>query len=346
MKKIKYLCLMFSVLSSLAQAQQMPQQQDPRRVQVGGYLAADYARSEEYGQYPDGSFGNPLAGLLLSGQLVSRVSFMTESTYYYGDEFDINQAWLGFQASQYFDAKLGLFIVPFGQFNENNLPHQTDTVTFPLHIEYLFPLTWRDIGVSGSGTVSGLNYVIYLGNGLAEGEYLYSGQQFQDNNRNKGWGGRLDLVLGEGFSAGYSYYRGKYDDADSRYRVLQAGTAAWTTSDFYIKAEYTHSRSENPSPFEDSVGWGYYIQTAMVWKSFRPVVSYQALKYDDTFHGPGFEGPETPGEGFHLEQTRWALGAVFMVAPNAFIKLEYDFNREKDLEIKNDAWFVQVAVGF
>jgi hypothetical protein len=194
--------------------------------------------------------------------------------------------------------------------------------------------------------VSGLEYTVYLGNGLSEGEFLSDGQQFRDNNRNKGWGGRLNLALGDGLSVGYSYYRGKYDDENSRNRILQAGTAAWTTSDFYIRAEYNHSRSETPEPFADAVGWGYYIQTAMVWKNFRPVASYQVVKYEDAFHGPGFAGPDTPGEGFNLDQTRWAVGAVFQFARNAYLKLEYDFNREKDAEIKNDAWFVQVAVGF
>ncbi len=346
MKKNTFLVLLLLACVTWAGAQQMMPQTDPFRVQVGGYLAADYHKSEESGPYPDGTFQNPLLGLLLSGQLAPQVSFMTEASYYNGDRFDLNQAWLGFQASQHFYAKLGLFVVPFGQYNENNLPHQTDTVNPPLNIEYLFPFTWRDVGVTGGGSVSGLEYVLYLGNGLSEGEFLSSGQQFRDNNRDKGWGGRLALALGEGLSVGYSYYRGKYDDADSRDRILQAGTAAWTTSDFYVTVEYNHSRSETPEPFADAVGWGYYIQTAMIWKSFRPVVSYQVLKYDDTFHGPGFEGPDAPGEGIHMDRTRWALGAVFMFAPNAYLKFEYDFNREKDLEIKNDAYLLQVAVGF
>jgi hypothetical protein len=346
MKKNVFLVLLLLASVTWVGAQQMLPQEDPFRVQVGGYLAADYIKTEVDGRYPDGTFENPLMGLLMSGQLAPQISFMTEATYYDENRFDLNQAWLSFQASEYFDAKLGLYVVPFGQFNENNLPHQTDTVNPPLNIEYLFPFTWRDIGATGSGSISGLEYVVYLGNGLSEGEFLSSGQQFRDNNRNKSWGGRLDLALGDGFSVGYSYYRGKYDDADSRDRILQAGTAIWSTSDYYIKAEYTHSRSETPDPFAAAEGWGYYIQTAMVWKNFRPVVSYQVVKYDDTFHGPGFEGPDTPGEGFHLDRTRWALGAVFMFAQNAYLKLEYDFNREKDVEIKNDAWLVQVAVGF
>jgi hypothetical protein len=342
MKKIIYLGFFLIVCSSLAAAQ-MPLQQDPLRVKVGGYLAADYAKSEAGGLYPEGTFQNPLIGVLMSGQLASGITFQTEASYYSDHRFDINQAWLGVQASEGFDAKLGLYVVPFGQFNENNLPYQIDTVNFPLNIEYLYPATWRDIGVTGGGTVSGARYVLYLGNGLAEGEYLTSGQQFRDNNRNKGWGGRLDLELSEGFSAGYSYYRGKVDDANSRFLVMQAGTVSWTTSDFYIKVEYNHSKSETPDPFADAVGWGYYIQSAMIWKNFRPVVSYQVLKYDDAFHGPGFEGPDSPGEGIHLDRTRWALGAVLMFAPNAYLKFEYDFNREKNLEIKNDTYLLQGA---
>ena len=224
--------LVFACVTLEAGAQQMMPQVDPFRVQVGGYLAAEYAKSEAEGLDPEGTFGNPLAGVVLSGQLAQRVSFTTEASFYHWNSFDLNQAWLSFQASEYFNAKLGLFIVPFGFYNENNLPHQMDTVTLPLNIVYLFPLTWRDVGVSGSGMVSGLEYAVYLGNGLSEGEYLSDGQQFRDNNRNKGWGGRLNLALGDGLSVGYSYYRGKYDDDNSRYRTMQAGTAAWTTSDY------------------------------------------------------------------------------------------------------------------
>ena len=102
MKKNKYLFLFLIVFSSLARAQQMLPQQDPFRVKAGGYLAADYHKSEEFGPYPDGTFENPLLGLLMSGQLAPQVSFMTEASYYDGDRFDLNQAWLGFQASQYF----------------------------------------------------------------------------------------------------------------------------------------------------------------------------------------------------------------------------------------------------
>ncbi len=316
------------------------------RVQVGGYLAADYAKSEEEGLFPKGTFQNPLVGFTLTGHLAPQITFQTEASFYDGNSFDIHQAWIGLQASQYLNVKAGLYVVPFGQFNENNLPHQTDTINFPLSIEYLFPNTWRDIGVMASGNISGLLYTAYLGNGLYEESSLDSGQQFRDNNRNKAWGGRLEVTLDQGFSLGYSYYKGKYDDADSRNQIMQAATAAWMTADFYVKAEYNHAKLETPDEFDDGTAWGYYIQTVMIWKGFRPVVSYQVLNYDDSFHGPGFAGPGQPGLGISEEKTRWALGAVVALAQNAYLKFEYDFNREKNLEIKNDTYLIQVTVGF
>ena len=323
-----------------------PPQVDTSGIQVGGYLAGDYAKSEEEGLYPKGTFQNPLLGFTLAGQLAPRISFQTEASFYDGNSFDVHQAWVGLQASQYLHIKMGVYVVPFGQFNENNLPHQTDTINFPLSIAYLFPSTWRDIGVMASGNISGLLYTAYLGNGLYEESSLDSGQQFRDNNQNKAWGGRLEMSLDQGFTLGYSYYRGKYDDADSRNQIMQAATAAWVTSDFYVKAEYNHANLETPDEFADGIAWGYYIQTSMIWKSFRPVFSYQVLNYADPFHGPGFAGSDQPGQGISEEKTRWALGAVFAIAQNAYLKFEYDFNREKNLELNNDGYVIQIAVGF
>lgn len=334
------------VLATSLAAQYPPQQPEARGVEVGGYSAGEYAKSQAEGDVPDGTFRNPLMGLFLYGVPAARISFQTEIAFVGGDRFDLNQAWLGIQAADYLNLKLGLYVVPFGRFNEHSRPHEMDTINLPLNFAYLFPKLWRDIGVTASGNISGLQYAAYLGNGLAESAFLDGGQQFRDNNRHKAWGGRLEWVLEEGFAVGYSYYQGKYDIADSRKQIMQAATAAWTTSDFYVRFEYNHARMEAWEGYGEGKAWGYTAQTAMVLRGFRPVVSYQRVFTDDTFHGSGFAGPDLPGEGFFLDRTRWALGAVLILAPNVFLKLEYDVNREKDLEIKNDGYVFQIAVGF
>jgi hypothetical protein len=37
---------------------------------------------------------------------------------------------------------------------------------------------------------------------------------------------------------------------------------------------------------------------------------------------------------------------VYSPAPNIYVSFEYDFNREKPLNLKNDLWALQVAVNF
>lgn len=347
MKKLIFSGIIVGVVfASSLSAQYPPQQQEVRGIEVGGYFAGEYGKTKADGALPDGTFGKPLMGMFLYGQPGARLSFQTEVSFADGDRFDINQAWLGVQAANYLSLKLGLYVVPFGRFNENSRPHEIETINAPLNFAYLFPRLWRDVGVTASGNISGLQYSAYLGNGLAESAFLDGGQQFRDNNRHKAWGGRLEWVLEEGFSIGYSYYQGKYDDADSRKQIMQAAAAAWTTADFYVQFEYNHARMEAADGFEDGKAWGYTAQTAMIWRGFRPVVSYQRVFYDDVFHGLGFQGPDLPGEGIALDRTRWALGAVLTLSPNVYLKFEYDFNREKDLEISNDGYFFQIAVGF
>ncbi|NOR14718.1 MAG: hypothetical protein GQ544_03335 [Candidatus Aminicenantes bacterium] len=333
----------FFLCAGMIGAQALPQ--NPQ-LQIKGYAAADYAKSEEEGLVPDGSFGNPLFGLVFSGQLSQNVRFMAEASYYTDKTLDLNQAWVGVDMSQHFSLRLGLYLVPFGWYNERNLPHEQLYINFPLNIDFFVPLTWRDIGVAASGNALGLDYSAWFGNGLMESEGPDGGQQFKDNNANKGWGGRLLWAPDPSIGFGYSYYRGKYDDLNSRYRTMQAANAYWITDDFEWVFEYTYNTSENIPGYASGKGFGYYVHLAMVWKNIRPYASYQKLDYDDPLHGPGFEGPESPGDGISVKKTRWAVGAVFSLGPSVFLKFEYDFNRESEIQLKNDMYMVQIALSF
>jgi hypothetical protein len=75
-------------------------------------------------------------------------------------------------------------------------------------------------------------------------------------------------------------------------------------------------------------------------------VSYQHFDYEDPFHGEGFLDPLFPGLGISDERERWSLGLVYNLSQTAFLKLEYQFNREKEVEEKNDMLLVQAAVSF
>jgi len=316
------------------------------QVKTGGYFACDYARGQSESIFSRDTFLNPLMGIMFSGQASRKINFVSEVALAQGNVVDITQAWAGMALADYINVRLGLFIVPFGQYNENNLPHQSMLINKPLNDEYFFPFRWRDIGAVAEGKFSGILYSLYIGNGLAEKEYLRGGQQFKDNNKGKAWGGRFGLRLDQGFDAYYSLYRGKFDDDNTRNLVLQAVNFSWKTKEFEFSSEYTKANIGNPDGFSNGRADGYYIQISSYFSGIQPVASYQRYKYNDDFHGPGFNSSSQPGTGIAQKKSRWTLGAVLKLSNNALLKVEYDFNKGIDMELKNNVLFCQLAVSF
>jgi hypothetical protein len=316
------------------------------RLNINGYLSVEYLDGQNESAYPYGTFQNPKLGILLSGLLAAKVNYVAEASLQQDARVELNQILLGFSVSNAFNFDLGLYIVPFGKYNENNRAHQTYLVDPPMNVRYFYPTLWRDIGVQVSGTIVGLLYSVYVGNGLAENDWLYEGQQFKDNNRDKGFGGRAAWNVDQKFEVGYSYYRGKYDENNSRSLVLQCFDASVVSQNYQLIGEYTWADNENPADYENGSGRGYFALLTFNIQGLWPVVSYQHFDFEDPFHGEGFLSPIFPGLGISEDKERWALGLVYNLSQTAFFKLEYQFNREKRVEKKNDMLLVQVAVSF
>jgi hypothetical protein len=184
-----------------------------------------------------------------------------------------------------------------------------------------------------------------MGNGLYESANLEGSQQFKDNNLNKAMGGRLGTRLEESLEVAVSYYRGKYDEANERDLTLQGVDLIWSSEGVQILAEYLKAFLQNPEGFAEGKVEGFYVQGSFESGNLRPVVSYQRLEYEDPFHGQGFTST-TPGAGISEDKSRWAVGLVYFASENVFLSFEYDFNREKNLEIKDNSYSLQVAISF
>jgi len=313
--------------------------------QVKGYMSFSYLKGES-GNASDGSFEGIRVGLYFLGDVSANIDYLAELHYTLDSSFDIDQAWLRLKPSEAFNLVLGLYRVPFGKYNLVNRPHQTSLVQAPLTVEYLYPERWRDIGLLAVGSLGNFFYSAYLGNGLAESENLAAGQQFRDNNADKGKGGRVGLSLSQWFEMAYSVYHCRYDDEGTRDLTSQGLDLTWSVDDFQLLAEYTRIRLENPENFTPGEAEGFFVQFVWNRSTLRPVVSYQQLRFEDGFHGKGFAGVGGAGQGISFERSRWALGIGYWLAPKAVIKLEYDFNREKENEVKNDVFILQIAVSF
>ncbi|MDD8014652.1 MAG: hypothetical protein PHX45_03090 [Acidobacteriota bacterium] len=315
-------------------------------VNPGGYLSFQFLKGQKQSAYDRGSFEDLLAGFLVSGNIDSNFTFALEARLDGQGAAALDQAWAGVHLSKLINARAGLFLVPFGRYNQISLPLQAPLVRLPLNIEGTYPARWRDIGVCAEGGLGIFSYAAFIGNGPAEGETLSDGQQFRDNNRNKGMGIRGTVLLANSMEAGVSYYLGKPDSEDARDLRLLGLDMRWVTTGYEILAEYTRAELENPAPFSAGTAEGYYVLLAMNFGGIHPTFSYQRFTYDDLVHGAGFVSPEAPGAGISRDLVRWTVGARCLLSDKFLIKAEYDINKEKGITLNDNLLSLQLAFGF
>ena len=315
-------------------------------VNLAGYLFFDYSKGQEESSFHKGRIGGLEGGLMAAGSLISRFDYALELSFRPDMNVSLEQAWVGYTASRSFSLRAGLIPVPFGRFNLINRPYMSTLVQPPLNAANLIPHRWREIGLEASGEVAGFTYAVYIGNGLREAGSLAEGQQFTDNNTDKGRGFRLGAALSESISVGYSRYWGRYDSQDSRELRMQALDAVWTTQGFKLAYERIWTDMENPEGYEAGRGSGYSVIGVMVISQFEPFVSFQKLAVEDPFHGPWFSGSGPAGKGISRTNSRWAAGLIFLPEAGLFLKAEYDWNREEGEEKRDDLLTVQVALRF
>jgi hypothetical protein len=316
------------------------------QVRMNGYFSMDFLKGQNQSPYARGSTENIRAGLIFSGEWTPQFSYALEVQTKEAMKPEIEQAWAGFASSEAFQLKVGLYLVPFGKYNASGRAFQTSLVESPYPVGEFCPSSWRDLGVLVEGKIGFLQYAAYLGNGLAEAENLGAGQQFKDNNSDKGKGVRLAFTPSQNLEVGFSYYTGKYDDANERNLSLQGLDATWTATNFNMKAEYSRAFVDNPAPLSRGKAEGFFVELWINLGTLSPVLAYEKSKYEDAFHGLQFAAPLQSGLGIFSDHNRWAFGFVYSPHENILLKVEYELNREKNLELQDNIFRAQVAVHF
>ncbi len=314
-------------------------------VQTGGYLSFSFLKGQAASGASQGSFQDLRGGALASGDLGQGFSFLVEARFRSESRFELEQALAGFKLGASGDLRIGLFLVPFGKYNESNRPQQTVLVNVPLNLEASYPESWRDIGLTAQGRIGFLRYAAYLANGLGEKDGAVAGQSFRDVNKDKAKGGRLGIVVGEGFEVGASYYTGKYDQEDAFRLSLEGADLTWVTKDYEVRGEYTRGLWKNPGGAPDGKADGFFGLVALYLGKLQPVASFQ--RWDPGNVAAGLRLVTVAGGAETLAvRSRWALGARYYFSPTFIVKAEYDINREKGPAINNNLFLVQAAISF
>ncbi len=318
----------------------------PGQIRLNGYFSSDYTQALGKSSGRWSSFGNPAAGLIVSGEWTPQFNYVLEMRTGADWKPEIEQAWAGWNYSEAFRVRLGLFLVPFGRTNEANRPYQTLLVAYPYPYGEAFPASWREIGAMVEGRTGIFRFAAYIGNGLAEADTPAHGQQFSDNNKNKAYGLRAGLSLSQELEIGGSYYRGRQDAGDARSLVLYGADAAWVTKNVRCTAEYTRADIDNPASFARGRADGWNVQLGLNFGQFTPLVAYAKSKTSDPFHGLGWTAGGAAGAGILANHDRWALGASYALYANILLKLEYDIQKDTLLGRKDNVLRVQAAVHF
>lgn len=312
------------------------------QVKLSGYLSGEYLKGQAESDFALGSYQNIQAGAIATGVVSQKFTFTLEAraltpdtSDFAGSRFEVEQALVGFAPSEAFSIKAGLFLVPFGVWNQASRPYETILIGTPLNLQYLYPQSWRDLGLLVDGKFGIFSYSWYLANGLKEADNLSAGQQFTDNNKDKAKGGRLGLNFSEEIQAGVSYYTGKYDDLDQRSLTLEGAHLSWVTHEWQVRAEATRGIIKNPETFADGKCEGYSVWLVMSIAHLQPVGSFQKVKYKDPYHG----------EGISVDLSRWTAGVRYTMGTSLYLKAEYEWNLETP-KVKNNLVRVQAALSF
>ncbi len=243
--------------------------------------------------------------------------------------------------------RAGKFLVPFNVYNDTLYPADVAKLaTVPFMNLGIVPTKWAETGIQihgsiDTGTVAGLNYAIYLVNGL-EGSpntvtlnpvtgavtvtpTSISAMKNNDidlNDSDKAVGTRIAITTPVGFEVGLSYYMGAYTADGDNDLTLLGLDACYAYEAFEIRAEYVSGDVEG-STVEDRDG--FYLQGA-----YKFLEKYEAvLRYD-----------ETDASGSSID--RFTLGGNYTITDDLTFRLSYEWSDADE----GDGVVGQLAVRF
>lgn len=314
---------------------------------LAGYLYTEFFSSKDSVDTIDIHYLN----FNVTGRLHERVSYRAEFELEHGggeaEPPFIEQAYLDLWLFKNMAVKIGAILTPFNRFDEFHGPLENLLVTRPQMSREIGVSAWKEVGVDLHGYVFlhkdlYLNYDIYVINGLGSGSRLRNSRQYKDNNDAKSLGFRLSGVFADRVEAGASYYSGTWDDAGDFNLTMYGFHLMGKVGDLSLFAEYSHSSSENPEPFEEGEAEGYFLQVSyLIDRKFRPTIRYGTLDYLDKGNLLGRKPTDIDTEVI-------ALGLNYYLTPSIVFKFEYDIvqegERKKDKE--NNLLALQAAIRF
>jgi hypothetical protein len=316
--------------------------------QIGGYLYTEYFRTDQ----KTTNFDLHYLALHISGWLSDDIAYLAEFELEHGGKGDntfVEQAYIDYWFLPNLALKIGGILTPFNRFDEYHEPLLNRLITRPQMSRELGVSAWKDVGVNLHGHIllaerASTSFDLYTINGLGSGSNLRSSRQYRDNNEERAYGARLNLLLSDRLELGGSYYSGAWDDDGDHNLTLLGAHVLITVPQLELHAEYSDANSENPGTLAEGEMSGWFVQVSRkVGSRVRATLRYGALDYLDLGDALGRD----PAKG-DKDLTEFALGINFKPVRDLVFKAEYTIFDEVDrsVEVDNNQFALQAALNF
>ncbi|MFH1279120.1 MAG: hypothetical protein ABIK65_12170 [Candidatus Eisenbacteria bacterium] len=313
---------------------------------VGGYLYTEYFETEEKSENYDLHY----LAVSLSGRAAENIAYVGEFELEHGgrgDDVFVEQAYLDYWFLPNAALKIGAILTPFNRFDEFHDPLANYTITRPQSASAIGVSAWKEAGADlhgyfNAGPDASIGFDLYTVNGLGAGGNLRGSRQYRDNNEDKAFGGRVNVMFRDLLEVGGSAYHGAWDDEGELDLDLFGGHLLLRTPFVEIYGEYADGRSENPAGTPDGEMSGFFIQASrLIASRCRPTIRYGEIDYLDTGAALGREPADTD---------RKELGVTFAIypTPRVVFKAEATFfvEGERETDVDDDQVGLQAAIRF
>lgn len=267
-------------------------------------------------------------------------------------EFVIEQAYVDFLLSEYFNVRAGRVLTPLGITNKKHEPPLFLGVERTAFDKYIIPTTWSSDGIGFFGQLNrALSYEFYVVGGL-DGSQFTETSGIRDGRikeraslNDVAYTGRLDyyplLDSDPNLRVGVSGYWGGLDNGnngdnpgiDSDIAIYSADFE-YSIWKFDLTGAVAHTSLSKPEqlgkPGQDIAEeiFGWYLQTGYhfwpeEWKKgkLKDSDAVVFVRYDD--YDTQYKMPSGVARNPKADRTEWTVGVNFYLTPNLVVKADY-----------------------
>ena len=300
---------------------------------------------------------NVFVGASMANRLYAEIQLEHE----HGEEFAIRFAQLDFRFADFAILRAGLFLTPFGRYNETLYPEYITVLPRGPVVQtmrYIVPVVWGEVGLQLRGEIElaklQLGYMLYVVNGLEQeddastpaiedgGSVRGMRGNFRDmNDSDKAVGGRVYLRKPRWFEVGISGYTGAYtEDGEQRLTGVDVDLE-FTWNDLLLRTEGAFFWQTSAAGTIQR--WGTYSRLAYQLNPYlRPAAGFDIMRIDGGGLTPESRWQVVGG----IDYRPWPESLATTIIRFAISRQYEDLNDDGSDDERNDIAVMQLTTGF